>query len=76
MAQLKALRAEQFDLNERFEDFAAKNPNFDKLDDDQKKLLQDLSAEQAALHRLFIEITAVPEPPAPAPNEKKEGDKK
>jgi hypothetical protein len=76
MAELKALRAEQSDLNERFEDFATKNPNFDKLDDDQKKQLQDLTAEQAAMHRLFLEITAVPEQPDPAPNEKKEGDKK
>ena len=31
MAQLKAIRAEQFDLNERFEDFNTKNPDLTKL---------------------------------------------
>jgi hypothetical protein len=72
MAQLKVLRAEQLDLNERTEDFAKRNPDLKKLDDDQKKLLEDLSAEQSAIHSLFLELTAQPEPAEqPEPKEKK-----
>jgi hypothetical protein len=77
MAELKALRAEQADLNERFEDFAKKNDLTKPLDEDQKAALKLLADEQAEIHRLFVEITAQPEPPVdPAPNDKKEGDKK
>ena len=77
-AQLKALYKLHQDLNERFEEFAAKNPNPDKLDPDQKKAFNQLTAEQAELHQLFIEITPNPaqQQPAVDPNKEKEGDKK
>jgi hypothetical protein len=76
MAELKALRAEQLDLNERTEAFAKKY-NLDNLDDKAKAELADLSREQTAIHELFQQILPRPAEPAGDPNEqKKEKEKK
>jgi hypothetical protein len=75
MAQLKALRAEQLDLNERTEDFAKQNPDLNKLNDDQLKELNELSREQREIQELFLQITAPPPDQKQLP-EQKEGARK
>jgi hypothetical protein len=72
MAQLKALRAEQLDLNERTEDFAKRNPDLNNLNDDQLKELSELSREQREIQELFLQITAPPPDQKEQP-EQKEG---
>ncbi|MBI2808409.1 MAG: hypothetical protein HYX68_25760 [Planctomycetes bacterium] len=71
-AQLKALRGEQLDLNQRTAEFARLNPDLKKLNDAQTQELRDLSAEQERLHNLFQDLVAPP-PDQPMPNE---GEKK
>ncbi len=61
-AQLKALRALQLDLNERTADFAKRVPDPAKANEDQKKELQELSDEQAAIHQLFQQILPAQQP--------------
>jgi hypothetical protein len=65
VAQLKALRDEQREINERTKDFAKRYPNWPKLDEGQmprmaeiQNELSAIQAEQAAIQRLFEEITA------------------
>jgi hypothetical protein len=58
LAQLKALRSEQLEVNERTKEFAKQNPDQQKLTEPQRRELADMVAEQARLHRLFEEMTA------------------
>ncbi len=65
MAQLKALRDEQQEVNDRTKDFAKRFPNWPKLNDEQRaqqKEVQteysDIQVEQNNIQRLFDEITA------------------
>ena len=71
MAQIKALRSEQLDLNERTEDFDRRNPDRKDLTPAQKTELNELLNEQERLQSLFSELVA---PPMPA--EPKEGEPK
>lgn len=71
-AQLKVLKAEQLDLNQRTEDFAKRNPDLKKLNDDQQRELHELSQEQERIHELFQSLF----PPQQALPEPKEGEKK
>lgn len=71
-AQLKVLKAEQLDLNQRTEDFAKRNPDLKKLNDDQQRELNELSQEQERIHELFQSLF----PPQQAQPEPKEGEKK
>ncbi|HZZ82234.1 MAG TPA: hypothetical protein VFE62_27295, partial [Gemmataceae bacterium] len=59
-AQLKALKAEQLDLNERTTDFDKRNPDPNKLDDRQRAELRELEREQERLQELFQQLTAQP----------------
>jgi hypothetical protein len=61
MAQLKALRAEQLDLNERTEDFAKRHPDTANLNDRQTAELRELEQEQQRLESLFEQLTIPPE---------------
>ncbi len=58
VAQLKALREEQVEVNERTKEFANLHPDQAKLNEDQRRELTELEAEQGRLHRLFEEMTA------------------
>jgi hypothetical protein len=58
LAQLKALRGEQLEINERTKEFAKQNPDRNNLNDAQRRELADMEAEQGRLHRLFEEMTA------------------
>jgi hypothetical protein len=58
VAQLKALRAEQLDLNDRTEGFAKRHPNINNLGDDQRRELERLEQDQRSLQELFQQITA------------------
>lgn len=58
MAQLKALRAEQLDVNERTADFAKRHPNTDNLTPAQRRDLEQIQQDQDRLYRLFQEVTA------------------
>jgi hypothetical protein len=58
VAQLKALRAEQIDLNERTEEFAKRNPMTDKLPEPQRRELEQIQQDQRSLQELFRQITA------------------
>ncbi|MBI1830782.1 MAG: hypothetical protein HYR84_04945 [Planctomycetes bacterium] len=75
MAQLKALRAWQLDVNNRTEDFDKRHPNRDDLNDKQKAELADISREQTRIHELFQEILPR-QPDAAPPMEEKKGDAK
>jgi hypothetical protein len=61
MAQLKALRAEQLDLNERTEDFAKRHKDNPNLNDPQLAELRELEQEQERLESLFQQLTTPPE---------------
>jgi len=75
-AQIKALKLEQLDLNDRTEDFARQNPG-PELTDAQKKQFRDLEMEQQRLSELFQELVAQMQPPMPQPMpEPKQGEKK
>jgi hypothetical protein len=58
LAQLKVLRAEQLEINERTKEFATQNLDQKTLNEAQRRELSDMEAEQARLHRLFEEMTA------------------
>jgi hypothetical protein len=65
VAQLKALRDEQREVNERTKEFAKRYPNWPKLDEAQMPRMAEIQnelaaiqSEQAAIQRLFEEITA------------------
>jgi len=65
VAQLKALRDEQREINERTKEFAKRYPNWPKLDEAQMPRMAEIQnelaaiqSEQAAIQRLFEEITA------------------
>jgi chromosome segregation ATPase len=65
VAQLKALRDEQREINERTKDFAKSYPNWPKLEEAQMPRMAEIQnelaaiqSEQAAIQRLFEEITA------------------
>jgi hypothetical protein len=72
-AQLKALLAEQLDLNERTEDFAKRNPDLKNPED--AKELNEIAREQREIQELFLQITAPPPDQKEQP-EGKEGAKK
>jgi hypothetical protein len=67
MAQLKALRAEQMDLNERTEDFTRRNPDTMNLNAEQRRELEQLQLDQRNLQELFLQMTAMPEMKGDAP---------
>jgi hypothetical protein len=58
VAQLKALRAEQLDVNDRTEDFARRHADLTKLTPNQRRELERLQTDQADLQRLFQDITS------------------
>src|SRR5262249_47046379 len=57
MAELKALRAEQVEVNERTKEFAQRNPNADNLNEMQRRELTELEAEQRRLREIFAGMT-------------------
>ncbi|MCS7045967.1 MAG: hypothetical protein NZO58_06395 [Gemmataceae bacterium] len=57
LAELKALRAEQLEINERTKDFAARHPNVDHLTEDQRRELTELEADQRRLREIFAGMT-------------------
>jgi hypothetical protein len=67
VAQLKALRAEQLDLNQRTDDFSKRNPNADNLPDPQRRELEQIQQDQRSLQELFRQITAQTEKKGDAP---------
>ncbi len=58
VAQLKVLRGEQLEINERTKEFARANPDANKLTEAQRRELAEMEAEQGRLHRLLEEMTA------------------
>jgi hypothetical protein len=58
VAQLKALRSEQLDLNERTDEFAKRHPNTNNLMDAQRRELEQLETDQRNLQELFRQMTA------------------
>jgi hypothetical protein len=62
MAEIKLLRAEQLDLNERTEEFAKANPDVKQLTDAQRDQLKELLEEQERLRDLFGEVVAQQQP--------------
>jgi DNA repair exonuclease SbcCD ATPase subunit len=63
MAELKALRAEQLEVNERTKELAGRHPNMNDLPDPARRELTELETEQRRLREIFAGMTA-----------KKEGD--
>ncbi len=66
LAQLKALRGEQQEVNDLTKDFAKLNPDLKKISEAQRRELAAMEAEQKRLHELFEQMTA--------PSEDKKGD--
>jgi hypothetical protein len=62
LAQMKALRALQQEVNERTERFARRHPNVSKLTDKQRAELQGIKQEQQEVADLFQQLTAAEEP--------------
>jgi hypothetical protein len=60
-AQLKALKAEQLDLNEKTADFAKRNPDPTQYNDRQRAELRQLEREQEQLQDFFHKLTAPPQ---------------
>lgn len=58
LAELKALKAEQLEVNERTKEFAQRHPNVDNLNNDQRRELTELEAEQRRLREIFAGMTA------------------
>ncbi|HYV39565.1 MAG TPA: hypothetical protein VE988_28010 [Gemmataceae bacterium] len=56
VAQLKALKAEQLDVNARTKEFAELHPNFENLTEEQHGELEAIRAEQDRLLQLFREL--------------------
>jgi hypothetical protein len=61
VAQLKVLRDEQKEVNDRTKDFAERHPEVNKLNEEQRAELDEIQRDQARIHRLFEEITAAPQ---------------
>ncbi|MCA1683716.1 MAG: hypothetical protein LC708_01105, partial [Actinobacteria bacterium] len=57
LAELKALKAEQMEVNERTKEFAQRHPNVDNLNEQQRRELTELEAEQRRLREIFAGIT-------------------
>ncbi|HEX4608438.1 MAG TPA: hypothetical protein VH092_09550 [Urbifossiella sp.] len=70
LAQLRALRALQAELNERTAAFARANPDPDKLTDDAREELAEIEAAQRRLAELFQGLAEEFHRPPPAPEEK------
>ena len=56
VAQLKALKAEQLDVNARTKEFAQRHPDFNKLTRQEQAELDAIRAEQERLLDLFREM--------------------
>jgi hypothetical protein len=56
VAQLKALRAEQLEINARTKEFAERHPNFDQLTPPERAELDAIRAEQDRLLQLFRDM--------------------
>jgi hypothetical protein len=67
VAQLKALRSEQLDLNERTNDFARRHPNVENLTAEQRRELEQLEQDQRNLQELFRQMTASADKKGDAP---------
>jgi hypothetical protein len=63
MAQLKAIRGMQADLNERTALFQKSHPNPDQLDDDAKEELKELERDQREIRDLFEQLLPMLQPP-------------
>lgn len=57
LAELKALRAEQLEVNERTKEFAQRHPNVDNLNEEQRRELRELEEEQGRLRQIFGGMT-------------------
>jgi septal ring factor EnvC (AmiA/AmiB activator) len=58
VAQLKALKSEQLDVNERTDDFSRRHPNVAQLNPSQQNELRELHNDQERIQQLFQQITA------------------
>jgi hypothetical protein len=58
VAQLKALRAEQLDVNQQTKDFAERHPDAARLTQDQQKELKQIQEDQGRLMELFQQLIA------------------
>jgi hypothetical protein len=58
VAQLKALRAEQLDVNELTKEFGERNPGPDKLSPEQQEELRQIQKDQSRLMELFQQLVA------------------
>jgi hypothetical protein len=58
LAELKALRAEQADVNDRTKEFAQQHPDLNNLADDARVELQALQTDQQRVHELFQKVSA------------------
>jgi hypothetical protein len=58
LAELKALRAEQADVNDRTKEFAQQHPDLNNLADDARAELQVLQTDQQRVHELFQKVSA------------------
>jgi hypothetical protein len=67
IAQLKLLRSEQADLNERTESFNRRNPNTNNLAERERLELDRLQQDQRNLQELFRQITTTAEKKGDAP---------
>ncbi|MCI0640135.1 MAG: hypothetical protein L0Y72_00555 [Gemmataceae bacterium] len=56
MAQLKALRSEQVEVNERTKEFAQQNPDVNNLTEAQRREASELEVEQRRIHELFQQM--------------------
>jgi hypothetical protein len=57
LAELKALKAEQMEVNERTKEFAQRHPNVDNLNNAERRVLTELEAEQRRLREIFAGMT-------------------
>jgi hypothetical protein len=69
LAQLKALRALQAEVNERTAQFAKQNPDLSKLSDDEQAELRLLRRMQGDIAELLHEYSALAEQPKPGGNQ-------
>ena len=60
VAQLKALKAEQLEVNSRTRDFAEQHPNVNNLSPAEREEFETIHAEQERLLQLFRELIAPP----------------
>lgn len=57
MAELKALKAEQIEVNDRTKEFAQRHPNADNLNEQQRSELMELERDQRRLREIFAGMT-------------------